>query len=333
VAATAVSVSPFRWHDGDRLVVFGRGRGSEAADLAGRGFTLLSTPRARQDLPGLEEAAGAVHDVPPGKVDEVAAGLRETVEGSDLVALGGGRVVDVAKALAAADPPRRVVAVPTTLSGAEMTTLHRHAAGVPDTSERVRPAVVVNDPALSASQPEPALAASALNALGHAVEAPLTLLANPVATLVARQAAALLTGGLAGTEPDRDRLALGALLAGYASDSTLYGLHHVMSQTLARQGGVPHATANAIMLPHTARALERRFPEELDAMADAAGDDIPSVAAEIGARSGPVRLRDAGLTAERLAECADAASQRPELDLTPPRADRDELLALYEEAW
>ena len=40
-------------------------------------------------------------------------------------------MIDVAKALAAADPPRRVAALPTTLSGAEMTAIHRHAAGVP----------------------------------------------------------------------------------------------------------------------------------------------------------------------------------------------------------
>ena len=36
---------------------------------------------------------------------------------------------------------------------------------------------------------------------------------------------------------------------------------------------------------------------------------------------------------EALAECAAAASERLELDLTPPRADRAELLALYEGAW
>jgi len=36
---------------------------------------------------------------------------------------------------------------------------------------------------------------------------------------------------------------------------------------------------------------------------------------------------------EALAECAEAAAERPELDLTAPRADRAELLALYEGAW
>ena len=45
------------------------------------------------------------------------------------------------------------MAVPTTLSGAEMTRVHRHAAGVDESTPRVRCAVVVFDPALAASQP------------------------------------------------------------------------------------------------------------------------------------------------------------------------------------
>ena len=74
------------------------------------------------------------------------------------------------------------MAIPTTLSGAEMTWVHRHATGVPADTPRARPAVVVFDPDLAASQPEPELAGSALNALGHALEAPVTTGTNPVAT-------------------------------------------------------------------------------------------------------------------------------------------------------
>ena len=54
---------------------------------------------------------------------------------------------------------------------------------------RVRPRIVLNDPALSASQPMPDLAASAANALGHAVDGAVTALATPVPTLAARDAA------------------------------------------------------------------------------------------------------------------------------------------------
>jgi len=57
--------------------------------------------------------------------------------------------------------PREVAAVPTTLSAAEMTRGHRRARGTPQDAPGVRPAIVINDPAFGASQPEPGLAASA----------------------------------------------------------------------------------------------------------------------------------------------------------------------------
>jgi alcohol dehydrogenase class IV len=196
----------------------------------------------------------------------------------------------------------------------------------------VRARVVVNDPDLSASQPLADLAASALNALGHAVEGPCTPLANPVATLAAHDGARLLARSL-GEQPDREALALGALLAGYVIDSTGYGLHHVLSQTLVRLAGASHGQANAVLLCHTIGALAWRFPARIDALGVALEDDPADVAARMCRLTGATRLRDIGVEREALAECAAAASERPELDLTAPRADRAELLALYEGAW
>jgi alcohol dehydrogenase class IV len=323
----------FRWQDGERLIRFGRGALDDAPELLGEGYTLLTTARALETTPQLRDPAAAVHEVPPGPVDELAGSLRGEVDGELLVALGGGRVIDVAKALAAADPPRRVAAIPTTLSAAEMTPLHRHAKGVPADTPRVRAAIVINDPELCASQPEPGLAASALNSLGHAAEAPLTPFAGPVPTLAALEAARLLVHAFDGAEPERDALALGALLAGYAAGAAVFGLHHVVSQTLVRVGGAGHGPANAAMLPHTLRALGRRFPPELDRFGAAVGGDPSAVAARLAERAGAARLRDIGVARERLAACADAASERAELALTPPPADREELAALYETAW
>ena len=326
--------APFWWRDGERVIHYGRGKVEDALDVLPAGYVLLTTVRARAHAPEVVAHAAAVHDVPHGQVDAVAGELRSQVHGEWLVALGGGRVIDVAKALAAADPPRRAAAVPTTLSAAEMTSLHRHARGVPAGTPHVRPAIVINDPALSASQPEPALTASALNALGHAVEAPLTTRAAPVATLAAHAGARLLARAFDEAEaPSRDALALGALLSGYAADAAGYGLHHVMSQTLARVAGVAHAAANAIMLAHTTRALEQRSPLAIEELEASMEEDPESVAARLAFRAGPVRLRHHGVTAETLGECADAALKRAELAFTPPAADRAELLALYEAAW
>jgi len=279
-------------------------------------------------VPALEERAAAVHLVGDGLVDELAGDLLGAVDGAQtLVALGGGRVVDTAKALAAARPAAttpRVAAIPTTLSAAEMTWLHRQARGAP-ADRYVRPALVINDPAQSASQPVEALAASSANALGHALEAQASVLASPVPSLVGREAAGLLREAWAQdpAEPDRDALALGALLSGYAIDATWYGLHHVLAQTLVRVAGVGHGAANAVLLPHTLAALARRTPE-LDP--DGAWRDV---ARGLAARAAAPDMAALGVEAAVLERCADAAAARPELANTPPAADRDEVLGIY----
>ena len=117
-------------------------------------------------------------------------------------------------------------------------------------------------------------------------------------------------------------------------DSTGYGLHHVLSQTLVRLGGAGHGQANAVLLCHTIGALAWRFPERHRRPRRRARGATPRTSRRACAGSwAPTRLRDLGISHDVLAECADAAAERPELDLTPPRADRAELLALYEGAW
>jgi alcohol dehydrogenase class IV len=323
-------VEDFTWKDGERTIRFGRGCVASAVEhLGGPGYALLTTARAAAMAPEVVAAAGAVHQVGSGLVDALAAELLDAVSEDRVVGLGGGRVIDTAKSVAVATGAR-AMAVPTTLSGAEMTWVHRLPAGVQGRPQR--PAVVVNDPALSASQPVEGLAASTLNALGHAAEAPCTKRANPVATMAARRAATLLVGAWRHPEPDRDALALGSLLAGYAIDSTWYGLHHVISQTLVRLGGAGHAPANAVMLSHSLGALAWRFPDENWALGEALGEDPAQAAARLRERTGTSRLSELGVDPAQLPECATAAAERPELDLTPPRASRAEILALYEGA-
>ena len=229
----------------------------EAPELLGQGgfgeFTLLTTERARDSAPQVTAAAADVLMVPSGLVDELSADLLPRVGERPVVALGGGRVIDTAKAVAGASG-RSVAALPTTLSGAELTPFHRTPKGV-EGARLVRPSLVVADPALMASQPPPALAASAMNALAHGMESLYTPFANPVAELSALRGAALIAAGLSAEPLERDDVALGALLAGYASASTGIALHHAVCQTLVRTAGSPHAETNAVMLPHSARLM------------------------------------------------------------------------------
>lgn len=301
--------------------------------LGGAPYALLTTPRAKLLAPSLADAAASVHHVGHGLVDAISEDLRGRIRERAIVALGGGRVIDTAKAIAAAaGSPSYVVAVPTTLSGAEMTAIHRLPSGVATDTRRIRPRVVVNDPALSASQNDPDLTASALNALGHCAEAPLTPRANPVATLAALEGAGLIVSALAHERPDRARLALGALLGGYAIDSAGYGLHHVLSQTLVRYGGVGHGPANAVMLPHSLRALAQRFPTGIARLGEAMGGHPATIAARLSSRAGATNLRALGVDAGQLMDLTLRAAERTELALTPPAADTQEIWALYETA-
>lgn len=321
----------FRWRDGDRTIRFGRGTVAEAPDLLGDDYVVLTTERGRDAAPAVVEGARAVHLVAPGRVDELAGDLLDEVDGELLVALGGGRVIDVAKALADADPERRrrVAAIPTTLSAAEMTRVHRKARGAAQDTPGVRAAIVLNDPALSASQPADGLAASAANALGHAVEGSLTSLASPVPVLAARDAARQIAEARADSdEPDRDRLALGALLAGYAIDAAWYGVHHVVAQTLVRLAGAGHGPANAALLPHSVGFLRERASSGLLRLDEAAGQSVEELAAALAERAGATRLADLGVEASQLDELAAATDGRPELTLIGAPVTRDEVRTL-----
>jgi alcohol dehydrogenase class IV len=330
----------FTWIDSERVIRYGRGVAVEAPELlAGRGFdrfALLTTKRASAQVPALADAADVVLEVPGGPVPEAAAAVRAGVDGRPLVALGGGRVIDSAKAIGGADG-LPVAAVPTTLSGAEFTRFHRMPAGV-DEFVLVRPSVVINDSEVMASQPLPGVAASALNAMAHAVESLYTPLTNPAAELTGLKAIELIASGLGEAEPNRAKLALGATLAGWASGSAGYAFIHVLCQTTVRVAGTPHAQTYAVMLPHGLRTLEPRLPDLLTRIAAALGAEDPTPelaagrAAHLAAQAHVVRLSSLGVTEEQIPVIVEQASARPELWNTPDAPGPEELDALLRAA-
>ncbi|MEA2375747.1 MAG: maleylacetate reductase, partial [Thermoleophilaceae bacterium] len=293
---------------------------------------------AAAQAPGLAQAAAAVLHVPGGGVPEAAAAIRGDVGGRPLVALGGGRPIDAAKGIAGADG-LPCAAVPTTLSGAPMTSIHRMPAGV-NTWRLVRPSLVIAEPGLMASQPSDARAASAMNALAHAAEALYGPMANPVSEATALEAAGLLAHGLESASEDEARpaLTLGAVLAGYAVGAAGFALHHLLGQTLVRVTGAPHARAYAVLLPHTLRAMVPRAPEALAKLAQALGAEpraeaAPERVAQLAAHAGVTRLSQIGVEAGDLDQVVEQALARPDLRNTPSPPDAGELRALLERAF
>jgi alcohol dehydrogenase class IV len=314
-------------------------RGEAGALLEERGFeghVLLTTERALASLPEAAASASEVLLVPPGRVDEISAELLPAAADRPLVALGGGRVIDTAKAIAGARGGV-CAAIPTTLSGAELTPFHRTPKDVAG-ARLVRPALVIADPELMASQPPEALAASALNALAHAMEALYTPRANPVAELAALRGSELVGSGLPADPIGRDEVALGALLAGFASASTGIAIHHATCQTLVRGAGTPHAETNAVMLPHFAGLMAERAPAQLGAFAHALGapESAPGAAAglvaALSARSGRTRLAELGVSEEDLPAVAHEVVRHPLYGNTPEPPSEGELLGLLRAA-
>ena len=341
----------FSWRDAGRTVVFRRGGVASAVEVLRENgveeFELLSTERALgEGGDALADAAHEVHLVVPGQVPAAAAALtgalappsdaEEGVRVRPLVALGGGRVIDVGKAVASVSGAE-VVAVPTTLSGAPMTAIHRLPAGAEERVRgMVRPALVIADPEAMTGQPEQQLRASAMNALAHGADTLYSPMTNPVSEMTALRGSELIAGALDEERAERDRadLALGAILCGYAIDSAGLGLHHVICQTLVRICGTPHAETNAAVLPHALAFLAERAPEAYGSLAEALGTDIGGLRRRVEKLGRPVPLGQFGGDESKLDAALEAMLQRSELGRVPGQAvTRADLERLVRQAW
>ena len=336
-----MSAAAFAFRDGGRVMHFGAGAGDRSVRLlADEGFerdwVLLTTERAHDQMPvGLGEAAAAELHVAAGAVPDAAAALVEDVGARDMVAFGGGRVVDAAKAVAAVGGGR-VAAIPTTLAGSTFTQFHRMPAGHEGYGSTT-PSVAVCDPDLMASAPRETLTATAMNALAHGIEALYGPLANPITEGAALRGPPLIVRALEADPVAREDLALGALLSGYAV-GVAAGLviHHACCQTLVGTLRTPHAQTNAVMLPRSIAFMAGRAPGPLGLLAEALGEpDVPALAgrvARIAAGAGPTTLAEVGVRADQLDQVLDAVMGHPGVANTPGGVGRGDVRALLESA-
>ena len=217
-----------------------------------------------------------------------------------------------------------------------MTRIHRLPDGQEAVDGLVRPEIVIADPPLMVTLPELPLRASAMNALAHGADSLYTPLSNPVSEMAALRGAALIARSLDTERSDRDAagLALGSILCAYAMDSALFGLHHVVCQTLVRTMQIPHAQTNATLLPWTIEAVIPRAGKQMTALARALGTkraELPARIVELG--GGPRRLSELGADRAELDAAVNGILERPELRLTPDVPGESEIRELIERAW
>jgi len=218
-----------------------------------------------------------------------------------------------------------------------MTGIHRLPAGAENrVRASIRPALVIADPDAMASAPEPELRASSMNALAHGADSLYTPFANPVSQMTALRGAELIATALDEdpTERNRSALAAGSILSGYAIDSAMFSLHHVICQTLVRVCGGTHAPTNAAILPRAMAFMVPRAPDGLEPLATAIGttpEGIESRLLELG--GSPVGLGSQGADRTKLPEAIEAMLMRPELAFTPEPPTRSDLEAIIDTAW
>jgi alcohol dehydrogenase class IV len=299
-------------------------------------FALLSTERALAAAAELREPAGRVHLVAALPVDQASAALVDVVDPDRLVALGGGRVIDTAKAVASVSGAE-VAAIPTTLSGAPITGFHRLPAGrESEVSGFVRPTLVLAYADAMSSAPEPQLRATAMNALAHGADSLYTPVADESSRETALRGAELVATSLDQPPQQRDRaaLAVGALLCAIAVDRAGFALHHVLGQTTVRVLGIPHAETYAALLPRTTDAMRSRAPEQVEALAEALGTDPNGIEERIDQLGGNRRIGELVADRDRIDEVVEVAMARPELErMTPGEVDRSDLAGILQASW
>lgn len=260
----------------------------------------------------------------------------------------------VQKALPA--PKLPIIAVPTTLSAAEVTP----GLGIRDASghklvfwdAHLVPRLIVLDTAACADVPASLLASTGMNALAHCVEGLYSRVRNPISEGLALQGIRLLNEALPQVvaQPQdaeaRERALVGAYTSGLVISNARVGIHHGVCHGIGALGGLPHGVANSIMLPHAMRFNREAASMQLALAAQAFGADtrgLPPVQAADAAiaavealqrRLGvPLRLRDAGLDRAMLAPLAKGAMSDRGLYFNPRLASEAEVLALLEAAW
>lgn len=293
-----------------------------------------------------------------------------------LIALGGGSAIDLAKCIAMllvegpplarfavnrrdrSDPDRRnggkllpLLAVPTTLSGAECTpgaglcdsSGHKLLLRAPEFVARV----VVLDPIANLDVPVAIVLSTGINAIAHCIEALYSLVREQLSDAYATQGFVLLHRGLtAMLENPRDIVARadalnGAHLAGRAIVNVRTSVHaaacHVIGAT-----GVAHGVAHAILLPHVIRfnaqagGLLAGVARGLGASTHDDAPDILAEAVEALCRCGglPYRLRDVGIEGDRIPELASAIALEPGLRFNPrQQVNLADLVGLLTAAW
>lgn len=217
-----------------------------------------------------------------------------------IVAVGGGSVIDCAKAIGivhtnACDilsfegvdqvnvPGPPLICIPTTAGAAADVSQFCIVVNTPGRykmaiiSKTMVPDVALVDPETTLTMGPYLTACTGLDALTHAIEAYVSTASSPIVDLHALAAIGLIWNNLetAVTSPllmsARENMVLGSLQAGIAFSNASLGAVHAMAHPLGGYLDLPHGECNALLLEHVIRFNMEASPERYRRIAEVIG--------------------------------------------------------------
>jgi len=288
-----------------------------------------------------------------------------------LVAIGGGSVIDTAKAarlcaqlgttfaefLAGSPgfpvPEVALVAVPTSAgTGSEVSggsVVSDPAAGrkngIANANLRAQYALV--DPLLTYSMPPTMTANTGIDALAQAISAIVAKVRTPIGDGIALEAVRMMTPALVAAYRDgtdaaaRSGMSCGSMMAGLAMNISDCTAEHSLGQAIGGVKHVPHGLTIGLVLAETLERERTHVPEQLERVADAMGepDDgsrdgsraVRAVRRILAALDFPV-LSDLGFTEGDLDHLADLALEDYFITMSPATWSKDEVVAAFTSA-
>ncbi|HWQ59482.1 MAG TPA: iron-containing alcohol dehydrogenase [Clostridia bacterium] len=278
-----------------RDVYYGRGSMKVLRTLDGAKAVIVTGGRSMKETGVLDLAETYLRDAgmhvlifdgvePDPSVETVMRGAEQMrrFRPDWIVALGGGSPLDAAKAMwAFYEHPEatfeqllvpfsfpklreraRFAAIPSTSGSASEVTafsvITDYSAGVkyPLADYEITPDIAIVDPDIALTMPPTLAAHTGMDALTHAVEAYVSLLAGPFTDPLALKAIymvfAYLGASVKGDEAAREQMHYASAIAGMAFSNALLGICHSLAHKTGAAfatGHIPHGCANAIFLP------------------------------------------------------------------------------------
>jgi len=275
-----------------------------------------------------------------------------------ILATNGGHIYDYQGVDKFSKPPLPLIAIPTTAgTGSEVSS----SCVITDTARAVKMSIqspawiparaAILDPLALRSLPASVAAHAGIDAFVHAFESYVSLNASPISDAIDLYAIELIAHNIRPFVSNRSNLdaglkmLCGASLAAIGFTQTRLGNAHCMARLIGAAFHVPHGLCNAVCLPYVAEFNLMATPQKFARVAMAMGENVHGFTTLQAGRKAveaikqlnrdlgiPERLRDIGVTEDKIPEMATLAFESNYNRWNPRYTTVEDFMALFKKA-